>query len=200
MVRLPTLLKIGLLSSLATVLMFYQIPMFATFLKYDLSEVPALVGTFALGPAAGAAIVILKNMLFTVARFSPEELVGIPLNTLAGLTLVLTCGSLYRLRKTKAWAVFSLVAGVLTMTLVMIPANFILYPLFAHVFLGVDLTGGQLLGTILTTITAFNLVKGSLTSVVTFLVYKRFSHVLKTEPLWEVTQELPSKSPIHTTR
>lgn len=198
--RLPTLLKIGLLASLATVLMFYQIPLFAAFLKYDLSEVPALVGTFALGPAAGAAIIILKNMLFTVARFSPEELVGIPLNTLAGLTLVFTCGSLYRLRKTKRMALVALAVGSLTMTIVMIPANFVLYPLFAHAFLGLDITGPQVLGFILTVVTPYNLVKGTLTSVVTFLVYKRFSRVLKSEPLWEVTQELPSKSPIHTTR
>ncbi len=198
--RLPTLLKIGLLSSLATVLMFYQIPLFASFLKYDLSEVPALIGAFALGPAAGAAIVILKNMLFTVARFSPEELVGIPLNTIAGLTLVLSSGALYRLRKTKKMALVSLGLGALTMTAVMIPANFVLYPIFAHAFLGLDITGPQVLGFILTVITPYNLVKGGLTSVVTFLVYKRFSRVLKTEPLWEVTQELPSKSPIHTTR
>ena len=49
------LVQIGMLSAIAIILMMFEIPLpFApTFYKIDLSEVPVLVGCFAMGPMAG---------------------------------------------------------------------------------------------------------------------------------------------------
>ncbi|MEW6280719.1 MAG: ECF transporter S component, partial [Candidatus Eremiobacterota bacterium] len=72
--RLSRLLKVGLLSSLATALMVtVQVPFpGAPFLKYDPSEVAALIGGFALGPMYGLAILVVKNLLFLLLRFDVQ--------------------------------------------------------------------------------------------------------------------------------
>ena len=180
--KLSGVVKIAVLAGLATVLMSLRVPLFAPYLKVDVSECPALIAAFALGPAYGAAVVLLKNLLFGITNFQLMELVGLPLNTLAGLTLVLVSSNIYRLHKTKRMAVTSLALGTLAMTLVMIPANILLLPAFYRIFLDTSMNTDGLTTTVVTLITPFNLVKGSLTSILTFLVYKRFSAILKADP------------------
>ena len=63
--RVKTMVQIAMLSAIAVVLMLFEIPLpFApAFYQIDFSEVPVLVGCFAMGPAAGAAIEFLKILL-----------------------------------------------------------------------------------------------------------------------------------------
>jgi len=173
--------KISLLSSLSTVLMLaVQVPLFpsAPFLTYDLSEVPALVAGFALGPVPGMAVVVLKNLLFLVQRPQPSELVGIPMNLAAGMTMVGVSSGFYWKRKTRLRAMLGLALGAVTMAAVMVPVNLMALPLFAWLFGGV--AKSDLVAFVLVIVTPFNLVKGALSGVLTFLVYKRISAFLKT--------------------
>ncbi len=173
--------KISLLSSLSTVLMLaVQVPLFpsAPFLTYDLSEVPALVAGFALGPVPGMAVVVLKNLLFLVQRPQPSELVGIPMNLAAGMTMVGVSSGFYWKRKTRLRAMLGLALGAVTMAAVMVPINLMALPLFAWLFGGV--AKSDLVAFVLVIVTPFNLVKGALSGVLTFLVYKRISAFLKT--------------------
>ena len=59
------LVQIGMLSAIAIILMMFEIPLpFApTFYKIDLSEVPVLVGCFAMGPMAGVLVELVKILL-----------------------------------------------------------------------------------------------------------------------------------------
>jgi len=173
--------KISLLSSLSTVLILaVQVPLFpsAPFLTYDLSEVPALVAGFALGPVPGMAVVVLKNLLFLVQRPQPSELVGIPMNLAAGMTMVGVSSGFYWKRKTRLRAMLGLALGAVTMAAVMVPVNLMALPLFAWLFGGV--AKSDLVAFVLVIVTPFNLVKGALSGVLTFLVYKRISAFLKT--------------------
>lgn len=180
---LARLLKVGLLASLATALMItVQVPYpGATFLSYDPSEVPALIGGFAFGPLWGLAILLLKNSLFLLFRFEPTQLIGIPMNTLAGATMVGVSTSFYQLKKTRPRALASLILGGLTMAMVMIPVNLFVLPWFTRWMTGEQLSSAGALAFVLAVITPFNLLKAGLTSTVTFLVYKRFSVFLKSE-------------------
>jgi len=74
------------------------------------------------------------------------------------------------------------------MTLVMIPCNLVLLPLFQRLFFpnASPAQPDQVLMLLLTVFIPFNLIKGSLTSVLTFLVYKRVSPTLKSVPRWDV--------------
>lgn len=178
--NLVTWVKIALLSSLATVLMLaLQVPIFpsAPFLTYDLSDVPALVAGFAMGPLPGIAVVVMKNLLFLVQRPQPSELIGLPMNMIAGTVLVGTSAGFYWRRKSRVRAMLGLALGALAMTLVMIPVNLLVYPLFAWLFTGQAVP--SLTAFVLTTVTPFNLLKGTVSGTLTFLVYKRFSRFLK---------------------
>ena len=64
------LVQIGMLSAIAVVLMMFDIPLpFApTFYKIDLSEVPVLVGCFAMGPMAGVLVELVKILLNLVLQ------------------------------------------------------------------------------------------------------------------------------------
>ena len=57
--------KIGMLGALSTILMLFEIPLpFApSFYELDFSEVPVLIGAFAMGPAAGALTELVKILL-----------------------------------------------------------------------------------------------------------------------------------------
>ena len=63
--KIRTMAQIGMLSAIATVLMLFEIPLpFApSFYEIDFSEVPILIGSFAMGPLAGAAIELIKILL-----------------------------------------------------------------------------------------------------------------------------------------
>ena len=56
--KIRMMAQIGMLSAIATVLMLFEIPLpFApSFYEIDFSEVPILIGSFAMGPVAGAVI------------------------------------------------------------------------------------------------------------------------------------------------
>ena len=55
----------AMLSAIAAVLQFveFAIPVMPSFVKLDISDLPALLGTFALGPWWGVAIQLVKNLL-----------------------------------------------------------------------------------------------------------------------------------------
>ena len=64
--KLRTTVQIGMLGAIALVLMFFEFPIpfiAPPFIKMDFSEIPVLVGTFAMGPLAGVLIELLKNLL-----------------------------------------------------------------------------------------------------------------------------------------
>ena len=62
------MVKIGMLSGLGMVLMLldFPLPIFPTFLQIDLSDVPAVIGAFSMGPAAGVMIEFVKYVLSLV--------------------------------------------------------------------------------------------------------------------------------------
>ena len=55
----------ALLAAVAAVLQFveFSIPVMPAFIKLDISDLPALLGTFSLGPVYGVAIQLVKNLL-----------------------------------------------------------------------------------------------------------------------------------------
>src|SRR5512138_3091678 len=57
--------QIGVLTAIATVLMLFEFPLWFApgFYKIDLSDVPILIGSFAIGPLAGLIMEFIKNLL-----------------------------------------------------------------------------------------------------------------------------------------
>ena len=55
----------AMLSAVAYILMFldFSVPFMPAFIKMDLSELPALIGSFAMGPLCGVVVCLIKNVL-----------------------------------------------------------------------------------------------------------------------------------------
>ncbi len=125
----------ALLSAVAAVLQFieFSIPIMPSFVKLDISDLPALLGTFALGPVYGAAIQLVKNLLHL--PFGTSAGVGELSNFLLGAAFALIAGCIYRRRKNRAGALWGSLAGAACMALVSLPLNyFVVYPAYVVLY------------------------------------------------------------------
>ena len=182
--------KVGILSAIAVVLMFFEVPlpMMTSFLKLDASELPAIIGAFMLGPVAGVAIEFIKNLLH--AANSQTMGIGEIANFLVGAAFIMPAGYLYQRYKSQGGAIISLAIGTFSMMLVASLLNyFILLPLYQamlHFPLEQIITLGtaanpqiiDLRSFITLAIVPFNLIKGIIISGFTMLLYKKILPVL----------------------
>ncbi len=117
--KLNKLVKISVLGTIGFLLMFIEIPIpiFPEFLKIDISDIPALVGGFALGPVAGILIEFMKNILHGIFKGS-TVFVGEIANFLVGSVLVGISAYIYKKDKTKKGAIVGLTIGTICMSIV----------------------------------------------------------------------------------
>ncbi len=179
----------AMLSAVATVLMFlsFSVPLVPSFLKMDLSELPALIGSFALGPWYGVAVCLIKNLLnlFRTTTGGIGELS----NFLLGSAFVLTAGSVYQVNHSKAGAIRGATLGAVTMALVSFLTNyFLVYPVYfnfmpeetiLNMYQVILPAADTLSKALLIFNVPFTLVKGLLSVAICLLVYKRISPLLK---------------------
>jgi riboflavin transporter FmnP len=184
-----TMTKVSILSVIAFIVMFIEAPIliFPGFLKIDLSDVPALVAGFSLGPVAGIAVELIKNVLHLLSTSTGG--VGEVANFVIGASLVGPAAFLYQKKKDRSGAIVGLALGIVAMSIVGALANyFVLIPFYQN-FMPIDAIIGmsaQANGAIVDVktlilygIVPFNLFKGLVVAVVTMLLYKRISPLLK---------------------
>ncbi|QDW73369.1 ECF transporter S component [Lachnospiraceae bacterium KGMB03038] len=192
-VNVRKMAQVAMLSAIAVVLMLFEIPLpFApSFYEIDFSEVPVLVGCFAMGPLAGVAIELLKILLNLVINGSATAGVGEMANFLIGCALVLPAAVIYKRMHTRKGAIVGMAAGTVFMTAVGCFLNaFVLLPAYAAAF-GMPISGLVEMGTavnsgitdlttfVLFAVAPFNLLKGVLVSLIVFIIYKKISPVLR---------------------
>lgn len=168
---------LGLLTAIAFLLMFLiEFPLLPAypFLKYDPSEIPALLGALMLGPAAGAAVEFGKNMLFLISGRSEFGWLGVLPNFLAGATMVMAAGWVYATRPSPRRALLGMLLGTVLMTAVLAVTN---YYFFLPLLWGIP--PAERLTLVLGAITPFNLLKGSISSVAAYAVKVRLPVPIK---------------------
>lgn len=176
---------LGIMTAMAEVLMLLEIPLplMPEFLKYDLSDIPALFAGFALGPVAGVIVEFLKNLLHL--PFTKTQYIGEVANFICGSFFVFFGALVYSKIRNKKGVILSLCFGTLALT---VASGFVNYffnlPLYekvmgfptavvidlcdtANVFATID----SKLDVILMTFVPFNLFKGITISAITFLCY-----------------------------
>lgn len=179
----------AMLAALASILMYieFSVPFVPAFIKLDISEMPALIAAFAVGPIWGGVVCLIKNIinLLNAAEFGIGELC----NFLLGLVFVLPAGFIYKYNKTRKGALIGSLVGAVSMAVLSLPINyFITYPMYARfmpidqiiamyeaIFPGVD----GLFSCLLIFNVPFTFMKGVICSVITFIVYKRISYIIK---------------------
>lgn len=187
-----TMVKTAVLSVLAFLIMYFEMPLWFTppFLKVDLSDIPALIGAFALGPIAGVVIELIKNILNLAIEGTTTAAVGELANFFVGSIFVFTAGIIYQKNRKFKSAVIGMVVATITMTLIASVLNYyFLIPFYAKLF-GVSVDQYVELGAqvnrfvtdyksfILYGIIPFNFLKGIMVSAITIPLYKRVSPIL----------------------
>lgn len=189
--KIRVMAQVGMLSAIALVLMLFEIPLpFApSFYEIDFSEVPVLVGCFAMGPLAGATIEFIKIILNFAVNGTMTAGVGEIANFLIGCAFVVSAGLIYKKKHNRTGAIVGMISGTLFMTILGCFLNaYVLLPAYAKAFqMPMDaLVGmGTAVNSHITSVTTlvifaivpFNLLKGVLVSLIVFLIYKKISPI-----------------------
>lgn len=184
---------VGMFSAISAILMLFEIPLpFApSFYKLDFSELPALIGAFAYGPVAGVLIEFIKIVLKLLIKGTSTAFVGELANFCVGCSFILPASIIYVLKKGKKSAIVGCITGTLILTIFGTAFNAVyLLPKFAELYgmpIEVLIGMGTEINSKITNITSFvcyavaplNIIKGTLDSVVTVLIYKKISPIIK---------------------
>ena len=180
----------AMLGAVAAVLMYleFPIPIMPAFVKLDVSELPALIASFAYGPASGILVCLIKNLIKLPSTSTAA--VGELFNFVMGALFVGVAGLIYKRNKTRKGAIVGALLGALVMAVVSVPYNyFIVYPAYVVMYhLPLDAIIGMyqainpnvngLLACLLVFNLPFTFVKGALDAALCFLVYKPLSPIL----------------------
>ena len=178
----------GVLAAVATVLMLleFPLPFVPSFLKFDFSELPALIAAFAYGPVEGMIVCLIKNIFKLTTTMTGG--IGELANFLLGVCLVVPAGLVYRLRRSRSGALIGCISGSIIMAAASLPINyFIVYPIYATIMPIEAIIGAYavfvpsvdgLLSCLLIFNIPFTLLKGAADSVITFLIYRQLSPYL----------------------
>ncbi len=181
----------AMLSAIAFVLMFLDtaVPIMPSFIKLDLSELPALMAAFALGPVWGVIVCLIKNLLHLLMTQTGG--VGELSNFILGAAFVLPAGLIYHHKKTKKNAIIGALVGAVIMGAISFPSNyFIVYPVYYNFmpkevivaayqalvpFANID----SIAKCLLFFNVPFTIVKGLLSAIITILIYQPLRPLLK---------------------
>lgn len=191
--RTRRLIVIAMLSAVAVVLMTFEIPLWflPSFYQIDLSELPVIIGGFTLGPVAGILIEFIKILLHLFIKGTGTAFVGELANFLVGCAFVVPASIFYYAKKSRKSAIIGLVFGTVVMVVSGCFLNaFVLLPKYAEAFhmpidaliaMGTEVNGGisNLFTFVAFAVAPFNFIKCFIVSLVTLLIYKKISPILK---------------------
>ena len=180
----------AMLAAVATILMYmeFPIPIMPGFIKMDISELPALIASFAYGPLSGIAVCLIKNLIKLPSTSTAA--VGELFNFVMGALFVGVAGIVYKKNKTRKGAIIGAVAGALIMALVRLPYNyFVVYPAYVvmyhlpleaiiGMYQAINPNVNGLLACLVTFNVPFTFAKGMVDALLCFLIYKPLSPIL----------------------
>ena len=195
-VNVRTLAMTAVLGAVATVLMFFSfsIPIILpSFLAMDFSELPALIAAFTMGPVSGVVVCLIKNLVNLPSSGTGGA--GELCNFLMGVTFVVPAGLIYKFRKDRVGAVLGSLVGAVVMAVLSLPINlFISYPAYAVFY---NMTTDKVMDmyqaiipwvkTLPQALLIFNMpftfCKAMCSVIITFVIYKRISPIIKGKSL-----------------
>lgn len=166
--KMLTMSTIAILSALSVVMIMVvpTIPIFpaVSWMRYDMADVPILVGSLLLGPLPGMIILVITSAIQAFV-LGMDGMAGFIMHVIASGTLLLIPSIIYRRKATFKRLVIGLILGTLGMTTIMIGWNLIITP----IFLGAPME--TVLEMMVPFIIPFNLIKAGLNSMITGVVF-----------------------------
>lgn len=190
--RLRMLTTTAMLGALAGLLMLLEFPLSfiaPSFYKIDLAEIPVMIGTFAFGPIQGVVIELIKILIKLIIKGTSTGFVGDLANFIIGCAMVIPAGVIYKIKKTRKWAIIGMAISTLTMGIAGVFLNaYVMIPMYTA-FMPIEQiieAGKVIIPWIKDTFTfclfcvlPFNLIKGVIVSLVVGLIYKPLSRLIK---------------------
>lgn len=184
---------IGLMGAVSAVLMLFRfpIPFMPPFLSFDLSGLMEMLGGFMFGPMAAACIIVVKILLQLVMQGSFSLGTGELQNLILSCSYVLPALIIYHRNKTKKMAITGMAVSTIFVSVMAVFTNlYLIIPFYVKLFgMSMDdiITMCRTVNPAMRNVTSmavfgllpFNLIKYGVTSLVTFIVYKRLSRVIK---------------------
>ncbi len=179
----------AMLGAVATVLMFLEFPvpfLIPPFIKMDISELPALLAAFSLGPVYGVAVCLIKNIVNLATSYSGG--IGELANFLMGAVYAYTAGVIYQHHKSRKGALAASAAASVAMAAASLPINyFITYPFYQKLmplqqildaYSTIRPGADSLFECLLFFNLPFTLIKGAVVAALCFFIYKPLSPLL----------------------
>ena len=186
---------IAIFAATGGILYSVQIPMpvmFAPWLKFNPSDIPILIGSFALGAPSGAIIAVLRTLIGLLFKPTTTVFIGETADILCGVAFAVPAGLFYAKKKTKGGAgIACLLGGLCSVAMSLIANRFMLIPWYAKQ-MGMETLVNMLLGLypacteetfydfyLWLSVAPFNALRCLINSLFTFSVYKNVSALLK---------------------
>ena len=165
------LVTMALMCAIGALLSFVEFPLLpgVTWLKFDASNMPAMVAGFAYGPAGGVAVGIVTAIIHGLLM---ADFTGAIMNILVVTCFVLPAALIYKKKRTFKFAVIGLILSIIAGVIGSIIGNLILTP----TWLGVPFEA--VVAMIIPVLIPFNILKGLLNSVITLIIYKSISNII----------------------
>ncbi len=189
-INIRTITVTAIMSALGFVLMMLEIsvPFMPAFIKFDFSELPALITAFAYGPISGILVCLIKNLLHLF--FTGTMGVGELANFLMGAVFVGIAGLFYKFKKSRLGALLGSLIGSLAMGIACVFINlFITYPIYSVLLMPADVilsfykdllpSVDSLFEALLIFNLPFTFFKGVVDAIICLIIYKKLSPILK---------------------
>lgn len=179
----------AMLGALASALMFisFSVPLMPSFIKLDFSELPALIASFSVGPFSGMAVCLIKNLVNL--PFSTTSGVGELSNFILGCAFVFPSGLIYQKLKSRKGALIGSLVGAAGMAAISLVTNyFVVYPAYSifmpmsailDMYRVINPNIKTLFQALLIFNVPFTFIKGLLNVIITFVIYKKLSPIIK---------------------
>lgn len=188
--RLCLIAICGAIAAILHVLDFPLLFLAPEFYKLDFSELPVMLCGFFLGPSAAVFCEVIKILLKLLLKGTSTAFVGDFANFVVGCSLVIPAVLVYHTKKSRDTALWGCIAGTFILTVVgsafnaiyLLPKFSQLYgiPLDAIVQMGTAINGGihNINTFVMLAVAPLNLIKGTMISVLTMLLYKKVARPL----------------------
>ena len=178
----------AILAALSSALMFFSfnVPLMPSFIKMDLSELPALIASFCMGPLSGATVCLVKNLVNLF--FTTTGGVGELSNFILGIFFVVPAGLIYKYKPNYIGAIIGSLVGAISMAILRVFSNyFVVYPVYTA-FMPMDAIIGMykainpsvedLWDCLIWFNMPFTFIKGMISAVITIAVYKKLTPLI----------------------
>lgn len=184
---------IGLMGAVSAVLMLlrFPIPFMPPFLSFDLSGVMEMMGGMMFGPLEALCIIVVKILLQLVMQGSMSLGTGELQNFILSSAYVLPAVLIYHRKKTKKSAIAGMAVSSIIVAVVAVITNlYLIIPFYVKLFgmsmddiismcSAVNPAMKDTMSLVIFGLVPFNLIKYGATSIVTFIIYKRLSGVIR---------------------